>query len=133
MSESGGTWTQYQKLVLKLLEQHDEKLESLRRQLADSEHDKTILEENFNSLKQDVDFLLTIVRDGSSGSISLLSRLESIDYEIRALKKCEEDRNSTQKSDKDNLVAWKRALFIAIMGILLNIGWGLVQTIYIGR
>lgn len=133
MAESNGTWAEYQKLVLKLLEQHDEKLEALRQQLANSRNDEATLVENINSLKSDVHFLLGVVRDGAAGSVSLLSRLEAIDHDIKALKQVEADRILTKKDDDTNIVAWKRALFIAIMGILLNIGWGVIQTIYLGK
>lgn len=133
MSESSGTWTQYQKLVLKLLEQHDEKLEALRQQLADSVNDRAAISENITSLKVDINFLLALVRDGSAGSVSILSRLDAFDHDIKALKQGEADRTVAQNTEANNIMAWKRALFIAIIGILLNVGWDVIQTLFIRK
>lgn len=125
-----GTWNQYQKLVLKLLEQHDEKLEALRKQLSDTASDKAVIYENINSLKEDVDFLLGVIRDGSAGITPVITRMDHIESEIKILKEVEIKRADELKSLKD----YKRALFISIVGILASVAWSILEKfILIGK
>jgi hypothetical protein len=129
MSETGnGTWNQYQKLVLHILEQHDEKLEALRKQLSETASDKVVISENINSLKEDVNFLLGVIRDGATMGITpILTRVDTIEGDIRSLKDLEAKRADEHKSLKD----YKRALFISILGILASIGWSIIEKLVI--
>ena len=125
-----GTWNQYQKLVLKLLEQHDEKLEALRKQLSDTASDKAVIYENINSLKEDVDFLLGVIRDGSAGITPVITRMDHIESEIKILKEVEIKRADELKSLKD----YTRALFISIVGILASVAWSILEKfILVGK
>jgi hypothetical protein len=121
-----GSWTQYQKLVLKLLEQHDEKLETLRKQLADSASDKAVISENITSMKEDIDCLLGLIRDGSMGSIPIITRVASIEADLYTLKQ----ENLAKAKETIGLIAYKRALFVSIMGIIAAVGWDIIRMIF---
>lgn len=125
MLNESGTWAQYQKLVLKLLEQHDEKLEALRKQYSEIDSEKAADKKYISSLKGDVDLLLTLIRDGTSNVRPLLSRLENIERELKVL----QDLEVTKSKELNDIRGYKRALFISIMGILATIGWDILQTI----
>lgn len=123
----GGSWTQYQKLVLKLLEQHDEKLDTLRIQLSESKGDSGSIRESISSMKQDIDILLNLVRDGSPGVASILTRIDHLEGGLSNLKSNDEQK----KKDVKEIQNYRRALFISVMGILATVIWSLVQRFYL--
>lgn len=122
MAESG-SWTQYQKLVLRLLEEHDKKLEALQEQINSSSQEKTVIAENIKVLKDEVNLLLDLVRDGSVSAPAILSRIDSIENQVQALKQIEVDR----KAELTSLKTWKRSMIIAVTGVVLSVGWDIIQ------
>ena len=125
LGEENGSWTQYQKLVLKLLEQHDEKLEALRKQLATSVNDRVVITENINSMKEDITFLLGLIRDGSIGVTPILTKIDHIETELKTLKEQEANR----AKEINDIKSYKRALFLSILGILASVGWDILQRL----
>lgn len=125
MTKEGGSWAEYQKLVLKLLEQHDEKLEELSSKLANADSDHALLKETIESLKKDTAFLLGLVRDGLTGSESIIQRINALERDQAIFKKME------QKVERDTLDAraYKRALSISILGIFASVIWDIVTKL----
>lgn len=125
MTKEGGSWAEYQKLVLKLLEQHDEKLEELSLKLINADSDHALHRETIESLKKDTSFLLGLVRDGLSGSESIIQRINALEKELANLKRME------QKVERDTLDAraYKRALSISILGICASVIWDIVSKL----
>jgi len=122
---ANGSWSQYQKLVLNLLEQHDERLEQLRERLAEGSGANKALTNTVNALKKDIDTLKAIVRDGSAGSPPILTRLNRLEGVIHNM---EED--AREKADRLlKLQAYRWTLFVTLLGITATILWNLFERL----
>lgn len=134
LDEQEGTWAQYQKLVLKLLEQHDEKIESLSKQLAEaasnSGANSSVVKEKISSLREDVTMLLELVREGNSSKPSILTRIDRLDKNITTLNKDVSDlqsHNAEERLEKKDLLGFKRTVLVTIIGVLCTVAWNLIQ------
>lgn len=125
MENESGSWTQYQKLVLRLLEQHDEKLEELRVKLSDSKQDRVYLKESLSSMKEDIVILFQLVRDGTPHVSSTLSRVDHLEADVKDFK----DKEVVREKEKSDLQSYKRALFIAIIGVMASTGWEILHML----
>ena len=90
--DENGTWAQYQKLVLKLLEQHDHRIEQLQSGLQKGEADRASLSSTLGQLKADVSDLVDVIQKGPH---PLLIRVEAIEGKIISL----QDKNKIRDTD----------------------------------
>lgn len=125
MSES---WAQYQKLVLKLLEQHDEKLAELQSKIIEGHENSITVINDINSLKEDVEALTALIKEGSANTVLLLSRVDKMELSINKLEITEAERKESSKA----LVNFKRGLVIAVAGTAITVLWEIIQY-FIGK
>jgi hypothetical protein len=125
MSESG-SWAEYQKLVLKLLEQHDEKLEKLQQELTSASADRVILTQIVAGLKDEIAVLVSIVKEGTLTDPSLTERISKLEVAVHEIK---EDAKEAKKLSQDR----KRerfAIMLAVVGSAIAIVWDVISKIF---
>jgi C4-type Zn-finger protein len=110
--EEAGTWAEYQKLVLKLLEQHTNSIESLHRQYYDIQMQGSKMESKLQEVATAVTELTKIVKDGDDGS--MIARLKAVEEEIAETKKEKDERRKHGKA------VWT-SVGISILGFVFNI------------
>lgn len=119
--ETNGSWSQYQKLVLKLLEQHDSKLEELQTRISVSGEDRAVLARDITDLKENVLILQQLVRDGAKSTPSLIARVSHLEIDVEDLQKSEDLRLVKEKE----YIAFKRGLIVSLIiassSIIVNI------------
>lgn len=119
--ETNGSWSQYQKLVLKLLEQHDSKLEELQTRISVSGEDRAVLARDITDLKENVLILQQLVRDGAKATPSLIARVSHLEIDVEDLQKSEDLRLVKEKE----YIAFKRGLIVSLIiassSIIVNI------------
>ncbi len=128
MGGEAGSWAQYQKLVLKLLEQHDEKLEELFKQLKEADSDRATIHVSLASLKEDTELLMSLIRDHekSSGHGQTIMRLEKLELKVQELSNAETLRTEESKE----VQKYKRGMFTAVAGTIIAVGWDLIQHFF---
>lgn len=120
-------WSQYQKLVLKLLEQHEEKLEDLREQCASNDIGRTTISLQVISLLNDVADLSVLLKDGSPGVIPIITKIDHIDQRISNL----EETEVSKKKEIENMISHRRALLVASISIFAAVVGELIQKFWI--
>ena len=120
-----GSWLQYSKVVLKLLEQHEQQIDILETRLSAAERDRAIILEHISSLKETSSQIYGILRDGTAGSPSVLSKLQSLESQIASLREGDSER---KKRDKE-ITAYKVSILISIGLFALSALWDFVQKV----
>lgn len=132
MSAESGSWAQYQKLVLKLLEQHDEKLEELSKKLAEDSGDHSQLTASLDNIKSEVSLLINIVRDGNTTSTPLVTRVNDIETIVKDMKLKMDEAEQAKKEHAKEAKTLKRSFFIAAAVFVLNLGWDVIKFFFMG-
>ena len=127
MGNEGGSWARYQELVLRLLEQHDEKLEELTKQLSDSQSDRLAIRSLIENLQRDSAALRILVKEGTLNHPPLVDRVDSLEKKIDKLIEEEAKRTTATKEN----AGFKKGVFIAVAGTILTITWEIVKFFFI--
>lgn len=118
-----GTWTQYQKLVLKLLEQHDEKLEILVNQLREDEADRAGIHNSIDSLKEDLDKVEKLLSSLEESSSKQQRQLERLEHEANLSRLHQKE----QADEKKELKKYKQGFLVAIAGSAITVIWEIAK------
>jgi septal ring factor EnvC (AmiA/AmiB activator) len=124
MSNETGSWASYQKLVLKLLEQHDEKLEQLSKQLNESDTDRARIHISILALKEDMELLKGVIRESSAISAPFATRLDRLEIRVNDLLKLEGNKQKESNETRN----YRRGIIAAIVGSSLSIIWSIIEV-----
>jgi hypothetical protein len=128
-AEDNGSLTQYHKLILQLLEQHDQKLDDLRNQIADTGDKRAVILEQISSMKNDITILFGLIRDGSLGVTPVLTRIDHLETSIKSILEVEQNKVKT----KNDTLNYRRALFISLLATAATIAWSIFQAVILKK